>query len=185
MLTEQDIVDGLTEEHRKKYKNRPSDRVPKRVFQWLRDIGHNVTRHTKFTKVADLIIEDAAPSFAKWFKTEDKIHNGSLTNRAKKELVRALNDRIWELKAYENTKNGRSVYFIGNEELGIVKIGISNDVERRLSDIQVSFPYDLKILAVLENKTTQLEKYLHDKFEKYNKRGEWYELSKEIKEYID
>jgi hypothetical protein len=72
-------------------------------------------------------------------------------------------------------------YFIQAVGTELVKIGKACSIYRRLKSLQTTCPHQLKLLGVtaLEEKTVQ------DKFSKFKKINEWYELSGEIKEFID
>jgi hypothetical protein len=67
-----------------------------------------------------------------------------------------------------------------------VKIGIATDVLSRLRNLQSGHATELKLMGVVDGGRAK-EKELHDKFRKYRIRpkGEWYELSPEIRQYID
>jgi len=70
----------------------------------------------------------------------------------------------------------KSVYLVQSES-GAVKIGVSKDVDRRLSDLQVAHPHDLTLLACVESSNANsLENRLHDRYSKYNINGEWFDL---------
>lgn len=70
------------------------------------------------------------------------------------------------------------VYFISNGEF--VKIGVSENVERRMYSLQSASPRKLEILATVPVKNTncayELEKELHSIYAKYHIYGEWYEI---------
>jgi hypothetical protein len=75
------------------------------------------------------------------------------------------------------------IYFIENTETKHIKIGFSTDVRRRLIDLQISSPHELKILTICEG-DDKLEKELHKRFGEHHFRGEWFLPNKELKEYI-
>jgi Meiotically up-regulated gene 113 len=74
------------------------------------------------------------------------------------------------------------VYFIlhGNKR---VKIGFSVQVDRRLSEIQVSLPSKAKILYLTPG-DTELEKRLHQLFAADRVSGEWFYYSPAIRAWI-
>lgn len=70
------------------------------------------------------------------------------------------------------------IYFIGNKDKNICKIGVSIDPQKRLKEIQCYCPFDVEIFMVEEVSDDYFfEKLLHNKYSKYNTRGEWFELS--------
>ncbi|MDR8524668.1 GIY-YIG nuclease family protein [Shewanella fidelis] len=65
------------------------------------------------------------------------------------------------------------------------KIGIANDVNLRKQNLQTGSPYDLKVIFYVESdigdyearEIIYLEKFLHQVFDNYRVRGEWFELT--------
>ena len=76
------------------------------------------------------------------------------------------------------------IYFIQNTETKHIKIGYSNNVRKRLSEIQTTSPYELAILTICEG-GIEVEKELHDKFNKSYIRGEWFSPSEELITHIN
>ena len=72
------------------------------------------------------------------------------------------------------------VYFIGNKEYNICKIGFSKRPYRRIKTIQDSIPFKLEIFDIIEG-DFELEKMLHLKNKDFLIKGEWFQLDK-IKE---
>ena len=79
-------------------------------------------------------------------------------------------------------KNG-FVYFIGNIEAGVVKIGFSKNPKSRISGIQTGTHLMLSILKVVEG-NYGIEKQYHRKFSRQRIRGEWYSITGHLKDYI-
>lgn len=74
------------------------------------------------------------------------------------------------------------IYFIKGCETGRVKIGYSNNIENRLSTLQVGCPEKLIIWGTYDGKLT--EKEIHKKFKDLHVRGEWFEFERPILEFI-
>jgi hypothetical protein len=96
-------------------------------------------------------------------------------------------DKVEKLKLYINNtpKPPRlnTIYFVKCNEF--VKIGITNNsAEGRLTILQVANPYKLTLLLTIQTTDQTLEKQLHQRFDQYHVRGEWFFLSREIQEYI-
>jgi hypothetical protein len=73
-------------------------------------------------------------------------------------------------------QNGRDLYFIQMRVTGAVKIGRSKDVERRLSELQVGSPHQLRILLVVPD-LGYMEPRVHQKLGTHRLRqgsGEWF-----------
>lgn len=73
---------------------------------------------------------------------------------------------------------GHVVYFIKCNEF--TKIGYTNNIQERMTVLQVGNPYELEIVDLIECDTQlqaqQLEKELHTRYQASHIRGEWYKL---------
>jgi len=68
-----------------------------------------------------------------------------------------------------------SVYFISDCNANI-KIGFSNNISRRIKELNVASANKLTLIYSIENVTMDYEKTLHDYFgSQYNERGEFYD----------
>lgn len=83
-------------------------------------------------------------------------------------------------------KNHYYVYFV-RDNLGHIKIGISNDVRARIWSLQTANPMKLEyfysILVEGEVAARTLEKKIHSKFSHVRLQGEWFE-EKEVIEWV-
>lgn len=75
------------------------------------------------------------------------------------------------------------IYFISADEANKVKIGFTNNLKKRLKQLQTSSPFELKVLLILEGDEHK-EKELHLKFKKQRVNGEWFEKTEEISKFI-
>lgn len=73
------------------------------------------------------------------------------------------------------------VYFIRSGK--VVKIGMSDNVAKRMDQLKVSTHRKLKLVALADGGMA-LEKELHARFAAYRIRGEWFRWSQEISDYI-
>lgn len=89
-------------------------------------------------------------------------------------------------------KFGKGLYFLSNNN-GLIKIGISNDVTRRIIELERLTGFDIKLIKFIP-KANNLESTLHRKFKKYNEKvnhldgtsgKEWFKESDELLKYID
>jgi hypothetical protein len=69
------------------------------------------------------------------------------------------------------------IYFIGNKELDVCKIGFSKRPYRRIDSIRKSIPFNLEILAIIDG-DFMVEKMYHSKYFEHKIKGEWFTLSK-------
>ena len=81
--------------------------------------------------------------------------------------------------SYDDICLTRYVYLIKNS-LGQVKIGVSENPERRKKSLQTGSPHKLTIVATRKSShATQLEEALHNRWEEYHMRGEWFDIPKD------
>lgn len=73
------------------------------------------------------------------------------------------------------------IYFIRQNEQ--VKIGVTDNIKNRLSELQVGSPYKLSVMLLIDGDYKD-EVELHRIFKDHRIRGEWYWLNEDIKEYI-
>lgn len=87
-------------------------------------------------------------------------------------------DDIVETVDTDEKKAGYFVYFISDGQF--VKIGISNDVDKRLGDLQVGNPKPLTVLfsVPVRNKkdALELEYRLHNVYHQFARCGEWFDI---------
>ena len=86
----------------------------------------------------------------------------------------------WTVGSPEKAKPDK-VYFLRCEQF--VKIGSGRDLQRRVSAHQISVPFKLELLAVLDG-DIDLEKVLHRRFLHHWERGEWFRLEGDLADYI-
>lgn len=105
------------------------------------------------------------------------------TEKAKRETkemaqqAMEIRRRQKEEEAYAALKH--CVYLI--EGNGHHKIGITSDVKKRLSGLQTSNPFPLKLIKTWETPDNGLwEDYLHNKYKKYRVQREWFKLPDEL-----
>lgn len=79
-------------------------------------------------------------------------------------------------------KNGRKgLYSMSKKHLYVIrageyiKIGSSDNPERRIRDIESDNPYQIDVLKILENQG-HLEQHYHEKHKQYAHRGEWFKM---------
>ena len=77
----------------------------------------------------------------------------------------------------------QNVYIMKNS-VGLYKIGISNNPERRLRQIENSSGLDVSIVRLFSVKTKarSVEAFLHEKLKDYRKNGEWFSFDNAVLE---
>lgn len=78
------------------------------------------------------------------------------------------------------------VYFIG-DQIGSIKIGVAQDVSRRVKELQTANPNKLRVIMCLHvpriDHAYAIETEIHKMFSHYRKNGEWFE-ERPIMEWI-
>lgn len=77
-----------------------------------------------------------------------------------------------------------NVYFIGNLEQGYVKIGKSDNPEKRLQSLQTGNPAKLVLYKTIPNVADEYETYVQGLFEKDRVEGEWFKLTDELLKFM-
>ena len=82
---------------------------------------------------------------------------------------------------FDATSNS-GVYFIQGEITRRIKIGFSDQVDKRIKALETSEP--LRLLHVMPNVSTDMERDLHKKFAHLRVIGEWFDGEQELIGYI-
>lgn len=75
---------------------------------------------------------------------------------------------------FDNKSPKGEVYCIKDCTNAIIKIGFSQNPTKRIADIQMNYPFEIKTLFLIGNVNMEFETVLHKKFKRYKLRGEWY-----------
>ena len=75
------------------------------------------------------------------------------------------------------------VYVIQQKNNGPIKIGESISLVSRMTVLKQGNPYSFNFLAAVDG-NTDLESALHQRFNRYKIRGEWFHPCREILDYI-
>lgn len=85
---------------------------------------------------------------------------------------------------YQKNEDIYFIYFIGMLDDSIIKIGLSNDPQKRLNALQTANPYELRLILTFRGDESK-ESELHEKYTEYSIRGEWFYNIGKLKDYID
>ncbi len=130
--------------------------------------------------------KDKIKFYEKQIENVKEMIRGQIELAIKKPKV--INPELEDKIEYRNRKTASvvmakkvSVYLIQCDNLQLVKIGKASNVNKRLKTLQVGNPHSLYCIASLEfafsNEALLFEQKLHKKYEEYNVRGEWFEIS--------
>jgi hypothetical protein len=117
-------------------------------------------------------------------KKEKYIYN-IMKNELNKHEIEYMKYIKTEYKNIElnNISIGQEIYFIQQGKNGPIKIGFTDNIEKRLKELQTANPYKLNLLLCI-NGNLKSEKELHKRFEQHRLNGEWFEPVEEILDYI-
>jgi len=99
------------------------------------------------------------------------------------DLPAEINERIEHVRSIP-APSGTWVYFILAAHIGMVKIGLSANVEKRLGQLQTSHPYDLEIAATMPGGEFH-EKAMHYIFSGHHERGEWFRYDGALRKLVE
>ena len=91
--------------------------------------------------------------------------------------IRYRNEVIFE-------KCGTFIYFIQMGYVGPIKIGLAKDPEKRVTALQVSSPYALRLIYATPG-GANTEREIHREYNRYRIRGEWFHPCDQIFEDIE
>lgn len=66
------------------------------------------------------------------------------------------------------------IYFAHAPAVARVKIGSSRDIDHRIRNLQVLSPVEVELVGVLPHQPADRERQLHDRFDTWRERGEWF-----------
>jgi len=85
-------------------------------------------------------------------------------------------------KARRDYMEGKmDVYFV--EGAGLIKIGVSKDVEKRIASLKNGSPVPLTLLGYIQG-SRALEAELHERFADIRDHGEWFQATDVLRQYI-
>jgi len=98
-------------------------------------------------------------------------------------LKRVIPDNIITSPDFSQYVGKNFVYFIQAAQLGLIKIGFSSNVPKRLLSLKTGCPDDLVILKIIPG-GQEIERILHKKFADIRVKGEWFSPTKELMAFI-
>lgn len=102
-------------------------------------------------------------------------------------------DNIYKLKELEKIlpemgTNSSYVYIIKNMDTGNIKVGVSNDVQKRLNTFRTGNDCQLELVykSVVCSNSFSIESSVHEYFKDYRVRGEWFKVDeKEVIRFLE
>jgi hypothetical protein len=122
------------------------------------------------------------------YEYEDLIHKIDVEDRGRiyqTENWRFFNNKEIYLKNLDQWLkiefSSKDLYLIQSKNIGSIKIGIAQDCNARLKQLQTANPYELKLVHVFKG-MGNLEKYLHKELDAFKLQGEWFSF--DCKEHL-
>lgn len=81
-------------------------------------------------------------------------------------------------------KNPVVVYFLQRGKNGPIKIGFSRNPKQRITAIQAYCAEKLRVLLILPADAEKREKAIHEQFQRFRLKGEWFEPSQDLCDWI-
>jgi hypothetical protein len=66
-----------------------------------------------------------------------------------------------------------------------IKIGSTGDVDQRYHSLKCMLPYEIKVLGILEKRSFDVERRLHQRFAASRLKGEWFRPAPDLLRFIE
>ena len=112
---------------------------------------------------------------------EFKIKYITAFNQMRESLNNLFKARLVESVLPQDNRNRQFVYVIENSDNGAIKIGVANDPEKRLAQLQTGSVSELCLVyqSYICSNAFNIESQVHQHFRDKHIRGEWYAVSKD------
>lgn len=152
-------------------------------IDWLHMKGlvPNRSRSTPSHKIVSLLLANFP--FSRPKADVEIMSRGQIISLAAEQIERQSMMNLSESQ-FPEASDRQHVYFVGDKDKKVVKIGIAKDVKRRCASLQSGFPAQLCILHVIKCGGDKLERLLHDRYDEYNSIGEWFFVKGELAEFL-
>ena len=77
------------------------------------------------------------------------------------------------------------VYFIKCKETGLIKIGYTTDITKRVSGVRKDRGNPVELLGTIKKNGRQLEQILHIRFMKSRHKGEWFNPTEDLVDFVN
>ncbi len=104
---------------------------------------------------------------------------GSNQRAPRKWVVPAISERLSEVRNPHYQKSGDFIYFLQAEDVGLIKIGTTRHVIKRIAGLQTSCPTRLNLIGLIDG-NSDLESQIHHEFRSERRHGEWFYPSERL-----
>lgn len=128
-----------------------------------------------------LIIRRVFGGGALWDKFPDKTYNisGNMAEAVSRYVRENRGEYWWLFNKSNYGKSNQRIYLIENVLTGNIKIGISDDCQKRLRSLQTGSDCELRLLCEFitpSSPPSKIEALLHKEFKRKSVRGEWFSV---------
>jgi hypothetical protein len=114
-----------------------------------------------------------------------RVSCGVFATREEAEKARASEVHARARETERRKRASGTVYFVEAIGAGAVKIGYTaTPVRQRVHGMQANCPHSLRVLGTMVG-DEHFEHELHRRFGRFRLRGEWFELTPEIRSFVD
>lgn len=112
------------------------------------------------------------------FYTDGKPDINKILSKRKAHLIKCVTiENGGKIIKFELINDYTGYVYIIQSDNGLFKIGFAKDVQSRFSQIDTASPCELSIFyCKFVSNAPKLEKSLHKKFDKFQRKGEWFQL---------
>ena len=102
-------------------------------------------------------------------------------SKMKEYIINMFKARLIENVLPQDNRNRQFVYIIENVDNGAIKIGVGNNPEKRLNQLQTGSVSELALVytSYICSNAFEIENKVHKYFKDFHIRGEWYNVSKD------
>ncbi|SDZ34150.1 T5orf172 domain-containing protein [Saccharopolyspora shandongensis] len=101
-----------------------------------------------------------------------------ITRQEEREQQRRDRSAEQERERMRNLPRSKLYVIGGQQDSGVIKIGVSIDPERRRDQLQIGSSLKLQVLWTHDNGSKRLEQWLHQRFAKYRTHNEWFDFGR-------
>jgi prophage antirepressor-like protein len=150
-----------------------------KVFPYNRKTVYaHIPTDMKFNMIVDLLISTGSDLGIN-YKQMIRDNNSAQCNIIERNPLITTIFKMLTQDKHTTAMKKEKVYLIHAKKNNAVKIGTSTNVQKRLKHLQISCPFKLDLLYVVDG-GYRLEARLHSEFDEYRIRGEWFKYNKKI-----
>lgn len=114
------------------------------------------------------------------YSTEHRADFIIMFMKMKETVMNMFKVKLIEEVLPQDNRNRQYVYIIENNDNGAIKIGVGNDPDNRLKQLQTGSVAELSLVyrSIICSNAFEVEKFMHHNFKEKHIRGEWFNIDK-------